>query len=56
MEQGDQRIIQIQTEVKELVDDWRSQYEFIPFSLYVLMHNRDKQSTGEGMYDIFSRI
>ena len=53
MEQGDQRIIQIQAEVKELVDDWRSQYEFIPFSLYVLMHNRDKQSTGEGMYDIF---
>lgn len=52
-EYGDQRILNIQREVKEIVSEWRSGYEFIPFSMYILMHNREKNSTSQNMYNIF---
>jgi hypothetical protein len=52
-EYGDQQILRIQQQVRELVAAWRSEYEFIPFSMYILMHDREKNSSTDGMYEIF---
>lgn len=52
-EYGDQRIAFIQNQVKEMVDAWRKDYKFIPFSLYVLIHQRKEESTDSELYSIF---
>lgn len=52
-EYGDQRIAFIQKQVKEVVDTWRKDYRFLPFSLYVLIHSRQEEPMSVEIYPLF---
>jgi len=53
-EYGDERIAMIQRQVKEVVDTWRKDYKFIPFSLYVLLHSQQEENVMDSeIYPMF---
>lgn len=56
IEYGNQRMMEIQKKVKAVVDSWRKDYSFLPFSFYVLIHSSqtvDEMDVSREMYGIF---
>lgn len=50
---ADQRIDMIQQQVREIVQAWRSNYKFIPFPMYVLLHGQQHDEIGAEIYPLF---
>lgn len=50
------RIAQIQKQITDLVDTWKTSYQFLPFRLYTLLHVQESSAEyeqGQAMYSIF---
>lgn len=50
------RIAQIQEQIKNIFDKWRTDYQFLPFSFYVLLHAQETSpdyKNANGIYDVF---
>lgn len=53
---GYQRMMEIQERVRILVDTWKTNYFYLPFQFYTLIHNWDRENdsiSSDGMYGIF---
>lgn len=54
-EYGRKRMAQIQESVRNIISMWRKDYPFLPFQLYVLMHDENKNDmvqSLDGVYDL----
>lgn len=53
---AEQRMKDIQQEVRDLIETWKTDYAFLPFPLYTLLHSRkssEENKQGLQMYQIF---
>ena len=53
---AEQRMKDIQQEVRDQIETWKTDYAFLPFPLYTLLHSRkssDENKQGLQMYHIF---